>query len=200
MYPIPGVNVVLYARFQHCRSNGVATYKEHSHLYYIDLFRLRVHLPHYTHETNVIIMRITQNTVFKFYNQDVWDFGFKYVASTGNRIRGLSHFHRLALSRTPGTFCISHANAYFPRLHLGDHLGAVASNLYELPPDNPDYEHPTELQSHRAWLTRMCHGAPPCSGDNHTEKLLSCIFTQNLSSQKWRNLFQRRFWATSVFH
>ena len=66
-YPIPGVNVVLYARFQHCRSNGVAAYKEHthSHLYYIDLFRLRVHLPHYTHETNLNIMPITLNTVFK---------------------------------------------------------------------------------------------------------------------------------------
>ena len=39
-YNLPGVNAVLHAKFHHCRSNGVAAFKEHththSHLNYID--------------------------------------------------------------------------------------------------------------------------------------------------------------------
>ena len=41
-YNLPGVDVVLHAKFELCRSNGVAAYREHarthahSHLYYID--------------------------------------------------------------------------------------------------------------------------------------------------------------------
>ena len=43
-YNLPGVDVVLHAKFEHCGSNGVAAYREqthththtHSHLYYID--------------------------------------------------------------------------------------------------------------------------------------------------------------------
>ena len=38
-YNLPGVDVVLHTKFQLCRSNGVAAFREHthSHLYYIDL-------------------------------------------------------------------------------------------------------------------------------------------------------------------